>query len=117
MHNFACHVLGLLALAAPATASATSANFTLESSGTPAGFVELASERDVLVDVFFGGRKVGEAFAVAEPGTLRFRSADDLLAILPQVTAADELKTALAGELPTQGFRAKRYRKGDISWL
>jgi hypothetical protein len=103
MHSLARHMTGLLALVTPATGFAGSANLMLETTGTPPEFTELASAREVLVDVYFGGSKVGEAFAVAKPGSLAFRSVDDLLAMVPQVTDRDEVGRALAAELPSHG--------------
>ena len=94
-------IVCLLALTinAPAVGAATSATFT--ASGTPAGFDELASSRETVVDVYFGDQKVAEPLAVTKPGSLQFRSPDEVLTKLPQVVAAPELKSAFAAELPT----------------
>jgi hypothetical protein len=68
--------------------------------GIPAGFDELTRDRELLVDVFFGGNKVGEARVVAAPGKLRFKSPDQVLALIPNVEFSSELAAAFAGELP-----------------
>lgn len=68
---------------------------------TPEGFRELASSRQVFVDVYFGDRKITEALAVIRPGTLEFRSPGEILAKLPDVTTAPELAASLSGELST----------------
>jgi outer membrane usher protein FimD/PapC len=72
-----------------------------ETTGAPAGFDELASEREAVVDVYFGGRKIGEARALTKPGSLQFRSAQDLLAKLPQVIPSPALSAAFASDLAT----------------
>jgi hypothetical protein len=107
MRNLLRHASWLIALTinSPAAAAAT-ANTALETTGIPAGFDELASSKVVLVDVYFGGRKIGEAFAVTEPGLLRFRSPHDLLERLPAVVAAPELGSALERKLPTNSQAA-----------
>jgi hypothetical protein len=99
------YALGLLALAAPAAAFAGSANLLLRASGTPPGFAELAGEREVLVDVYFGGRKVGEALAVAAPGHLRFRDGGAVAAMVPDIVAPAEVASALREALPTHSDR------------
>jgi len=100
------HILWLLALTINAPAIAATANTDLATDGVPAGFSELASSRVSLVDVYFGGRKIGEAFAVTEPGRLRFRSPDEILAKIPEMIAVPELKSAIASELPTNSHSA-----------
>jgi hypothetical protein len=99
------HALGLLALVAPAAAFAGSANLLLRTTGTPPGFAELAGEREVLVDVYFGGRKVGEALAVATPGRLRFRDGDEVAAMVPDVLATARVASALHAALSTHSDR------------
>lgn len=105
MHRLTRHLLGLLALVTPCPALAGSVNVQLETTGTPPGFDNLASTREVLVDVYFGGRKVGEAFAVVEPGVFRFRSARRVAAMVPEVLSPEDLAVALGAELPTHSER------------
>ncbi|HJR82856.1 MAG TPA: TcfC E-set like domain-containing protein [Sphingomicrobium sp.] len=82
--------------AAPATAGAN-----LTADGTPEGFTEIASPKVMLVDVYYGGRKIAETLALVRPGILQFRSPDEVFAKLPQAIEAVELRSALADELPT----------------
>jgi hypothetical protein len=70
-------------------------------SGVPQGFDALAGSREVMVDVYFGDRKIAEARAVAQPGLLRFQNPAEVLAALPQIIATPELSSALAGDLPS----------------
>jgi len=101
MRRLARHVLCLAALTISDTASAGTVNVELGTSGTPAGFDEFAHPRESLVDIYFGGRRVGEALVIARPGSVRFRSADDLLGKIPELVPSPELSLALAAELPT----------------
>jgi hypothetical protein len=87
-----------LTINAPASAHATT---TFQSTGTPPGFGERASAREALVDVYFGGGKVGEALVTTKPGILRFRNPAALAARLPRLIAAPEVLSALSAELPT----------------
>ena len=89
-----------LTINAPATA-VTDAG--LMAKGVPAGFDELATARVTMVDVYFGGRKVGEALAEVEPGSLRFRSPSELLSKIPDVASSAVLLAALHAKLPTNG--------------
>lgn len=101
MRRITSHVLRLLALTMILPGTAEAAGFI--SSGVPEGFNELASSRETFVDLYFGGRKVGEALAVTRPGYLKFKSPGQVLSKLPDVTGAPELTSALAGELPVNG--------------
>jgi len=100
MRRIVSHALRLLALTMILPGSAGAASFV--SSGIPEGFDELATSREVFVDVYFGGRKVGEALAVTRPGYLRFKSPGVLLT-LPDVIQAPQLTSTLSGELPVNG--------------
>jgi hypothetical protein len=97
------HFLCLGALTISGSVWAATANVELAATGTPAGFDELERPRESLVDIYFGGRKVGEALVTTRPGSLRFRSVEDLLGKIPQLNPSREIKSALAGDLPTNG--------------
>jgi hypothetical protein len=90
---------GLLALA-PAAQAASRAG-TIEMVGTPAGFDELARPRELLVDVYFAGRKVGEAVAVSSPGTLQFKDPQKLVALVPDLIPSPLLLAILQKPLPS----------------
>ncbi|HSQ99939.1 MAG TPA: hypothetical protein VLM36_08480, partial [Sphingomicrobium sp.] len=74
---------------------------SFESAGLPAGFSELAREHELLVDIFFGGQKVGEARVIARPGSVRFKDPEAVLALIPNVATSPGLREALAGDLPS----------------
>src|SRR3954449_7246900 len=82
-------------------AHATTANVDLATSGTPAGFDELTRERESLVDIYFGGRKIGEALVTTKPGSLQFKSASEVLDKIPDLIPSPELTSMLGTELPT----------------
>lgn len=92
----------LAAMVAAASAWTGSAGAAvIESTGTPAGFEELARPREILVDVHFGGQKVGEALAVVRPGFLQFRDPARLAALVPNALDPSRLAAAFSGELQT----------------
>jgi hypothetical protein len=97
VRQFLC--LAALTISAPLWAG--TANVELGTTGTPTGFDELERPRESLVDIYFGGRKVGEALVTTKPGSLRFHSADDVLGKIPELAASAELRSLLATELPT----------------
>jgi hypothetical protein len=82
-------------------AAETGASASIDTSGIPAGFVELSRQRDVLVDLFFGGRKIGEARAMARPGYLRFKQPEQVLELIPNVEMSAELSAAMSQEFPS----------------
>jgi len=99
--RIAVHLACLLALTmfVPDAAHATSPAFA--AAAAPEGFGQLASSRVVFVDVYYGGRKIGEAFGVTRPGAFRFRSPRDVLAKLSDVIETPELAAMLTSELDT----------------
>lgn len=91
----------LTMFSAAASAAETSSAAGIQSVGVPSGFGELTREHEMLVDIYFGGRKIGEARAIVRPGSLRFVDPAQLLSEVPNLDAAAELSEALAGELAT----------------
>jgi hypothetical protein len=88
---------------AAATATATSVNSSntnLSTAGPPAGFDDLAKPREMLVDVYFGGHKVGTAVALSRPGFVQFRNPEIVAALVPNATSAIDQANALSGDLP-----------------
>jgi Mat/Ecp fimbriae outer membrane usher protein len=73
----------------------------IQTDGVPVGFTELAREREALVDVYFGARKVGEARVMTRPGYLRFKNPQQVLGALPNVAMSAELSAAISRELPS----------------
>lgn len=91
--------------AAPAWASGTASSPIIEARGIPQGFGELAGERELLVDLYFGGAKIGEGRVVARPGSVQFKDPAKLLALVPNLEPSAEVAAALAGQLPANADR------------
>ena len=89
-------LLALCELAKPATAAVSSIDVV----GVPVGFSELARPRESLVDVYFGGQKIGETRITARPGFVRFHDPDELLGLIPNIIASQTIVATVAGELP-----------------
>ena len=73
----------------------------IDSVGIPSGFTELAREHEIVTDVYFGGRKIGDARVLVRPGFVRFRDPANLLALVPNVEASAALASAVAGDVPS----------------
>ena len=67
----------------------------------PQGFEDLASQRKTVLDVYFGGVKIGEARATIEPGFVQFEDAQAVAQLIPDVASLDQLATALNRPLPS----------------
>ena len=80
-----------VALPAPAAASSAPA-ITV---GEPAGFADLG-EQSLLVDVYFGGVRRGEAIVAVTPDSVRIANPEALLALLPNVSDRQAVEAALA---------------------
>ena len=84
----------------PAAAAAADPSATaIQSVGMPSGFAQLTQTREMLVDVFFGGRMIGEATVLARPGHVRFKSPASVLERVPGLIVSTELSDAFAGNL------------------
>ncbi|GAA4747473.1 TcfC E-set like domain-containing protein [Sphingomonas daechungensis] len=68
--------------------------------GPPAGFGELEQPREVVADLYFGNRKVGEAWLIAQPGSVTFKDPAQLFKVLPELRASPEVMARLSGKLP-----------------
>ena len=73
------------------------ASFT---ASAPEGFEELTSERDVVLDAYFGGRKVGEVRAAISPGFVTFTDPQLLARLIPDVALLPQLVAGLSGPMP-----------------
>ena len=91
----------LLALAAGGRAEATGPAALALASQPPSDFSDLLRPQQTLVDVYFGGTRVGVARATYQPGRLRFDDPAAVAALLPHLLRPAELIAALTGELPT----------------
>jgi hypothetical protein len=91
---------GSAGAAAAIAANGTAGHAAIESEA-PQGFDDLAQPRELLVDVYFGGSKVGSAVAVARPGFLQFRNPAAVASLVPNIASIADLAAALSGDLPT----------------
>ncbi len=79
-----------------AQAATTSA---ITTTGAPPGFSELEQPRELLVDLYFGKRRIGEAWIVARPGFVKFRDPEGAMALIPELRPSSALGARLASEL------------------
>ena len=104
--------LAILCLLVAATSGTVNARVTAGgapiASGVPAGFSELTDPREAVVDVYFGGRRIGEARIAVRPGYVRFREPQQLLALVPNVIASPAISAAASTELPANAARICR---------
>ena len=98
--------LAVLALPLIAAAAPAQAAYRIELAGPPPGFEELERPRDLVVDVYFGGTKVGETRLIAKPGEVTFRDADQVLGFVPSVRNSPALSRLFASGLPTNSHLA-----------
>lgn len=66
----------------------------------PEGFEALTAERQVMLDAYFGGRKIGEVRASISPGFLTFADPAAVARLIPDALRVDELTSRLTGSLP-----------------
>lgn len=66
----------------------------------PEGFEDLTSERDVVLDAHFGGRKLGEVRATIRPGFVTFKDPQSLARLIPNVALPVQLVAGLSGPMP-----------------
>ncbi|WP_156457496.1 CS1-pili formation C-terminal domain-containing protein [Altererythrobacter sp. Root672] len=75
--------------------------------GEPEGFSDLTESQVLLVDVYFGGVRKGEAKISAVPGAVSFLEPAATLALLPELTDRAAVEAALAaGDLPANAALA-----------
>lgn len=88
----------LMAGAWPHAAEGKAAAPVAISVGEPAGFANLTEEHVLVVDVYFGGVRKGEAQISAAPGHLRFVDPAAVLKLLPPLADAAAVEAALSAE-------------------
>ena len=102
-----CALLGITVSAAfihaPPAGAASLAGF---SSAAPEGFEQLTAERDVVLDAYFGGKKIGEVRASIRPGSVTFDDPQALAGLIPEAASPPKLAAALSGPLPANGSLA-----------
>ena len=99
-------------LAAPAGASDSAPPTPAIRAAAPAGFDQLLAPQHGVVDVWFGGKRVGQAEAVFAPGEFRFVDAAALTALLPDIT--DRARVGAALGLPLDPHAARACSGGEI---
>jgi hypothetical protein len=65
----------------------------------PEGFETLAAERHLVLDAYFGGKKLGEVRAIVRPGLLTFDDPAAVAGLIPDVARPEELASSLTGTL------------------
>jgi Mat/Ecp fimbriae outer membrane usher protein len=83
---------------AAADTAARPASLTMISA--PPGFEDLERPRVLVVDLYFGARKIGETEVVAKPGIIQFREPERVLTLIPSAKKSEALLAALTSELP-----------------
>lgn len=79
---------------------ATAAGDTKFAMSVPKGFEDLTAERRTVLDIYYGGKRLGEARAIIQPGLLRFEDPSAVSRLIPHVAAPAELTAALSESLP-----------------
>jgi hypothetical protein len=67
--------------------------------GPPAGFDDLLRPHSIMVDIVYGGRRVGQAMATSRPGALTFDDPTAVARLLPDVINRPTVAAALSGPL------------------
>jgi hypothetical protein len=81
------------------------AEFSL-TAGVPSHFDDLVGTREVVLDIYFGGKPVGEARALVRPGFVQFRDPAIAAALLAPFGDEGRIQQALQTELPSNSGRA-----------
>ena len=93
-------LLGLALAGAALPAGPSSARSSaIEMTGAPDGFSQLEAPRDLLVDVYFGKRRIGETWIIAKPGYVTFRDPSALGTLLPELLPSPQVAARLSGAL------------------
>ena len=70
------------------------------STSAPEGFEALAGERELVLDAYYGGRKLGPVQVTFSPGLVRLHDPQSLADLVPDVARNAELVRFLSGSLP-----------------
>jgi hypothetical protein len=93
------------ALVWPSLALAGDAGELAISVAAPEGYAVLTGKQTMVVDVFFGGRRLGEARIQAEQGRISFADPAAVAASIPGLKDAAKVQALLAAELPSNAPR------------
>ena len=92
----------LMAAAGAARAAPPSAHPTQVAAlsvGMPSEFLSLAAEHQLVADVFFGGRRIGQFGIVATPGTIHILHPEAIVAAMAGLSDPRAVRDALGGTL------------------
>ena len=81
----------------PSVSQASEATARAMSIGEPEGFANLTETRTLLVDLYFGGIRQGEARISTAPGSVRFVEPASVVALLPELADRAAVEAALSG--------------------
>ena len=70
------------------------------SASAPEGFEALAGERELVLDAYYGGRKLGPVQVKFSPGQVRVNDPEGLAGLIPDVARKAELVRFLSGAMP-----------------
>lgn len=105
--RFALLALSSTALGWPGAARAEGPTELAISVVEPAGFASLAADQTLLVDVYFGGRRIGEAQIETSRGLVSFADPQQVAAMIPGLKEPVRLLPSIAaGALPANGHMA-----------
>jgi len=72
----------------------------------PEGFEALGGEREVVLDAYYGGRKVGQVRATISPGLVRLNDPGAVAGLVPDVARVADLAAFLSGSMSANSARA-----------
>ena len=98
---FQAFILALSLLAADSAEAKGTDGRTIVMTEVPTEFAALERPRELLVDLYFGSKKIGETWIVARPGSFRFRDPSEVLKLVPDLKPTPQLAEGLAGDLDT----------------
>ena len=93
--------LSVICVAAGAEAETNSPTALALTAQAPADFSDLLRPQQTVVDVYYGGERVGAARATYQPGRLRFDDPAKVAALVPRLLNPAAVAAALTGDLPT----------------
>ena len=99
-----CFLLGtvasLAALPRPAAAAADrGSGAPVVTAGMPSDFADLSQSRNLVADIYFGGRRIGQFEIEADPARVHILHPDQVAAAIPDVADPAAMIRALSGDL------------------
>lgn len=113
-----CLPYSFTSMAADTGSTARKDKILLAKAKPPQGFASLAEPRQVLADVYHGGKKIAETSIIARPGFVRFQDPQSIVAAIPSLSEPATIGTALTGELPANsGLVCSEFKGSDCGKL